>query len=41
MIENKAGIRLHGLDTLRAAVIIFIFAYHYMAVLAGRTLSDS
>lgn len=36
MNDNKAAIRLPGLDTLRAAAIILVLAYHYMVVVSGR-----
>jgi peptidoglycan/LPS O-acetylase OafA/YrhL len=36
MIEHKAAIRLPGLDTLRAAAIILVLAYHYMVVISGK-----
>lgn len=36
IIENKASIRLPGLDTLRACAIILVLAYHYMVVVSGK-----
>lgn len=36
MAENKATGRIHGLDTLRAAAIILVLAYHYMVVVSGK-----
>ena len=36
MTERKAAVRIHGLDTLRAAAIILVLAYHYMVVVSGK-----
>jgi peptidoglycan/LPS O-acetylase OafA/YrhL len=36
MIENKAVIRLPGLDVLRSVAIILVLAYHYMVVVSGK-----
>ncbi|MFZ6644935.1 acyltransferase family protein [Undibacterium sp. TJN25] len=35
MMETKTATRLPGLDTLRAAAIILVLAYHYMVVVSG------
>lgn len=35
-MENKAALRLPGLDTLRAAAIVLVLAYHYMVVVSGK-----
>jgi len=36
MTENKTAARLNGLDTLRAAAIVLVLAYHYMVVVSGK-----
>jgi len=36
MTESKATTRLNGLDTLRAAAIVLVLAYHYMVVVSGK-----
>src|SRR5471030_412979 len=36
MTESKATTRLNGLDTLRAAAIVLVLAYHYRVVVSGK-----
>ncbi|WP_394781454.1 acyltransferase family protein [Undibacterium sp.] len=36
MMEDKSQIRLPGLDTLRAAALILVLAYHYMVVVSDK-----
>ncbi len=36
MTKNTTAARLNGLDTLRAAAIVLVMAYHYMVVVSGR-----
>jgi peptidoglycan/LPS O-acetylase OafA/YrhL len=36
MTERELSARIHGLDTLRAAAIILVLAYHYMVVVSGK-----
>jgi len=36
MTEYKTAARLNGLDTLRAAAIVLVLAYHYMVVVSGK-----
>ncbi|MQR00637.1 acyltransferase family protein [Glaciimonas soli] len=36
MTEYKTAARLNGLDTLRAAAIVLVMAYHYMVVVSGK-----
>lgn len=36
MIKNQPAVRFPGLDTLRAAALILVLAYHYMVVVSGK-----